>query len=80
MTLNLIVPDRSFAADAVRAAATRSGAVVIDDSRLSAGRITVRIQSTRLPDLINQLVRIGRLDKQPAPPDGFGTLEVTVQW
>jgi hypothetical protein len=80
MTLNLTVTDRAIAADAVRAAGARSGAVVIDDTRMSAGRITVRVQSARLQDFINQLVRLGRLDKQPAPPDGQGILEVTVQW
>lgn len=80
LTVRLTVTDRNSTADTLRAAAARSGALVLNDSGPAAGRITVRIPPQRLQEFYEIMSRAGRVDRHPLPDTGAELVDVTIFW
>ncbi len=80
MTLRLDVSDKSSAARAIRLAASRSGAGVVDEFRHSSGRLTLKIPAARFEEFCDRLALIGHISEQPEPPLNVQMLEVTILW
>ncbi|MEI6208352.1 MAG: DUF2275 domain-containing protein [Desulfuromonadales bacterium] len=80
LILRLTVSDRSTAAEAIRTAAIRSGATIVDDAVLPASRIRLRIPAARMTELFEQIDRIGRLADRPRQQGSAQELDVTIQW
>jgi anti-sigma factor RsiW len=80
LLLRLTVSDSSVVAGDIRSAATRSGAQIVEESGSNTTRLILRIPVLRLPDLVEQLGRIGRLSDYPKSYGNAQEMEVTIIW
>ena len=78
--LRLTVPDPSSANREISAASIRSGAKIIEEASSVPNRIRIRIPAAKMPVLLEQLDRIGRLSERPKLKSSAEALEVTVEW
>jgi hypothetical protein len=80
ISLQLVVADRAAASESIRTAASRSGALIVEDVHPADNRIRIRIAADRLPELMERLGRIGRLTDRPRQPSPAEEFEVTILW
>lgn len=78
--LRLTVPDPSSANREISAASIRSGAKIIVETSSVPNRIRIRIPAAKMPELLEQLDRIGRISERPKLKSAAEELEVTVEW
>jgi hypothetical protein len=65
----------------IREAVIRTGGTITEEAGPSGQRLTARIQTARLNDLLDRLQQLGRFMERPAtPPAEAGLLEITIQW
>jgi hypothetical protein len=78
LRLRLVVDDRTGVAEKIRDSVQQSGGFLRDNR---SGSALVRIEASRLPDLLEHLVRLGRVVEYPgdqAPREGW--IELQVFW
>ena len=80
ITIRLNMTDLSAAPGAVREALIRSGAIISNENQLQRRRITARIPTARINELLDRLERLGRIAERPAHPSAPAETEVIVQW
>lgn len=70
----------AMADDLVRQAINRSGGTLVEGVRPSERHLKTRIPSTRLPELLDRLERLGRITERPALPGPGVMVEVEIFW
>ena len=80
LLLRLTVSDSSAVVGDIRTAATRSGARIVEETGTNANRLKLRIPVPRMPELVEQLGRIGRLLEHPKSYGNAQEIEVTIVW
>jgi hypothetical protein len=79
-TLRLTVKDNTNAAQAIRAAAILSGAIVVEERQPASDRIRIRIPTNRSSELFERIAKIGRIVERPQQPEFVLEMEITIQW